>query len=128
MPKDFLNSLTVRGGKAPFYITCTIPGTAVVGTGITPWVAPRALKIKNVVMACHTAPGTQSLIGDVNKNGTTIFTTQGNRPTITTGQTKDTSSVPDVVDFAAGDVLTCDIDQIGTSPAGDEVVFIIEYV
>lgn len=126
MTKNFLNGINVRG-KPICNFVFTVPGTATVGVGVTPWVAPRDGVVRNVILACGTAPGTQSLIGDVNKNGTTIFTTQGNRPTITAGTTKDTSSVPDVTAFSAGDVFTCDIDQIGSGPAGAEVVFMIEY-
>jgi protein involved in polysaccharide export with SLBB domain len=58
---------------------------------------------------------------DVHKNGTTIFTTQGNRPTITTGNTVSASATPDVTTLAAGDKLTVDVDSIG-GPAANAVV------
>jgi hypothetical protein len=52
---------------------------------------------------------------DVHKNGTTIFTDQGNRPIFgNTDTTPQVSGTPDVVDFVAGDVFTFDIDQIAT--------------
>jgi hypothetical protein len=60
-----------------------------------------------------------SEIFDVNKNGTTVFTTQANRPTILAGAyTTATETVPDVVAMAAGDYLTVDRDQVGSSVAG----------
>lgn len=58
-----------------------------------------------------TAPGSgKTLTFDVNKNGTTIFTTSGNRPSITGATQEDNDNVPDVTTLAAGDELTVDID------------------
>jgi len=47
---------------------------------------------------------------DVNRNGTTIFTTQANRPKILAGATVGAEAVPDQAVIAAGDVLTVDVD------------------
>jgi hypothetical protein len=74
-----------------------------------------------------TAPTTQSVIVDVNKNGTTIFTTQGNRPTIAAGANTDASSTPDVTAFAAGDYMTVDVDQIGTGTVGADLTVQVWY-
>lgn len=53
---------------------------------------------------------------DINKNGTTIFTTQGNRPTIATAATGDwTTGFPDLaagLQLKAGDVIGYDVDAI----------------
>lgn len=69
-----------------------------------------------------TAPTGASLIVDVNKNGTTIYTTQGNRPTIADGANAGgPGSAPDVTALVAGDYLTVDIDQIGSSVAGADL-------
>lgn len=106
--------------------TFSIPGTLVVGTGVARLYFPRACTIINVLASAGTAPTGASLIIDVNKNGTTIFTTQGNRPTIAAGTNSDTSSVPDVTSIAAGDYLTVDIDQIGSTVAGANAVISIE--
>jgi hypothetical protein len=54
-----------------------------------------------------------------NKNtdgqGTTIFTTQANRPTISNGNKASTTVLPDVVAFAAGDYFAIYTDQAGTN-------------
>lgn len=54
-----------------------------------------------------------------NKNtdgqGTTIFTTQGNRPTITNGNKLSTTTLPDVLTFAAGDAFAVYTDQAGST-------------
>lgn len=61
-------------------------------------------------------PDGQAIIVDVNKNGSTVFATQANRPTIPAGQHASSIVVPSVTSFAAGDYLTVDIDQVGVQP------------
>jgi len=99
-------------------LTLTIPGTLVVGAGVVRWYAQRTYTIGNIHAAVGTAPTGASLIADVNKNGTTIFTTQGNRPTIAASGFTDATSAPDVTTLASGDYLTVDVDQIGSTIAG----------
>jgi hypothetical protein len=71
------------------------------------------------------APTTSSVICDINKNGTTIFTTQGNRPTITTSNfTSGAVTNMDVTSLAAGDYLTVDIDQGDAGAAKDLTVYV----
>lgn len=85
------------------------------------FIAPFALTITNIKAAVVTAPTGADLILDIHKNGTTIFTTQGNRPTIPAGETADSSSVPDVISLAAGDIVRLEIDQIGSTIAGADL-------
>lgn len=68
-----------------------------------------------------TAPTGAAFILDVNKNGTTVFTTQGSRPTIAISGNASTTTLPDVVAVAAGDRLTVDVDVIGSSVAGSDL-------
>ena len=84
--------------------------------------APWAGTITNVTATVSTAPTVSAVIIDINKNGTTIFTTQANRPTIAAGTNDDLSSTPDVTSVAQNDVFTCDIDQVGVSPGAGLVV------
>lgn len=66
--------------------------------------------------------GATSLIVDVHKitspasdqTGTTMYTTQANRPTITNTNYYVNATLPDVVAFAQGDFLAFYIDQAGT--------------
>jgi hypothetical protein len=111
--------LSAPGGSsgpksAIFYVAVVAVGTGALrlhnDTGAT-WTL---LSIRAEVV---TAPSGGSVVVDVNKNGTTVFTTQANRPTITTGNTtsgKVTSM--DVTSVADGDYLTVDVDT-ATSPA-----------
>jgi hypothetical protein len=56
-----------------------------------------------------------STIVDVHKNGSTIYTTTGNRPTIAHDDADNMDeTVPDVISFVKGDKFTFDIDQIAT--------------
>ena len=69
-----------------------------------------------------TAPTGSSIIIDVKKNGTTIYSTQANRPTIAATQTSGgPGATPDVTTLAAGDYLTVDIIQVGSTIAGADL-------
>lgn len=117
----------VTGGSSASTQTFTIVGDLLVGAGQARWYAPRSLTISTVQVSVGTAPSGASIIFDVNKNGTTVFTTQANRPTITAGGVSDLVSNPDVVSLASGDYLTVDVDQIGSGTAGANAVVQIEF-
>jgi hypothetical protein len=74
-----------------------------------------------------TAPTGANVIVDINKNGTTIFTDQGNRPEITAG-TNMATGVPDVDTLVDGDYMTMDVDQVGTTSPGADLVVQVECV
>ena len=93
-------------------------GDCYTGTKFGSVVLPWPITIILVKVYADTAPTGATLIVDVNKNGTTIFTTQANRPTIADGGNADDSGTPDVTAAAAGDRLSYDIDQIGSGDAG----------
>jgi hypothetical protein len=78
--------------------------------------------IKEVHASVVTAPGGQAIICDINKNGSTIWTTQGNRVSIAAGTNTGTQTTFDVSSITAGDYLTIDIDQIGSTTAGGQLV------
>jgi hypothetical protein len=88
---------------------------------------PTAITIVDVTATCDTAPAGANAIFNVHKNGTTIFTTQANRPTVAAGSQDGSAATPNVTTVAAGDVLTVDIDQIGSSTAGADATVIIRY-
>jgi hypothetical protein len=103
-------------------LSFAVTGTLTTGTDKAPTIlAPCTLTITKVKVVVKTAPTGAALIVDVNKNGTTIFTTQGNRPTIAIGDTTADSGTPDVTALAETDKLTIDIDQIGSTVAGADL-------
>lgn len=127
MARDFLSGLTLRG-KAPFILTFSVPGTLAVGVGAARWYAHRPLTIVNVSLSLGVAPAGASVIFDLNRNGTTVFTTQGNRPTVAAAGFTDLASVPDVTSIAEGDYLTVDCDQIGSTTPGSHAVLQVHYL
>lgn len=98
------------------------------------WQATSPGEIVSVAAVVGTAPTGANLLLDLNKNGTTVFTTQGNRPTIVAGSTETadgTTFRPDsggVASFAKGDTISLDIDQIGSTVAGSDLDVVVEYV
>jgi hypothetical protein len=92
----------------------------VVGVGIAQFVVirPGTLYGFRPTAAVGKAPTGADLIFDVNKNGSTIFTTQANRPKVLAATTVGALAIPDIVAVAAGDVITIDVDQIGSTLAG----------
>jgi hypothetical protein len=59
-------------------------------------------------------------IVDIKKNGTTIWTNVGNRVKITAGASpaQGNTTTFDVTSFVAGDVISCDIKQVGATIVG----------
>jgi hypothetical protein len=83
--------------------------------------AGRRRVIQGVWIAAGTPPVGTDIIMDVNKNGTTIFTTQTNRPRVLGGTNGGTVAVPDDGVFEDGDYLTVDIDQVGSVTPGADI-------
>jgi hypothetical protein len=83
--------------------------------------------VVDVRVRLRDAPTGSSVIFDVNKNGTTIFTTQGNRPTVPVASNTDVA-IPDVTSFTSGDYLTVDIDQIDSNSVGAGAVLVVRFL
>ncbi len=79
------------------------------------------LTFSKVLLAANTAPVGAAIIVDVNKGGTTIFTTQSNRPQIADGANTGNTTTFNVTTWADGEYLTVDIDQIGSGTAGSNL-------
>jgi len=104
-----------------------IPGALATGTDMTvPFVFNETATINYVYITAGTLGSASSTIVDVNKNGTTIFTTQASRPELAYDDANSwaVSAAPDVTTLEEGDLLTLDIDQIATGVA-DLSVFVV---
>jgi hypothetical protein len=112
---------TLRAQATPLVFNYT--GTVAVTTGKSRVYndSGRTLTIRSIRASVGTAPTGATLIVDVNKNGTTIFTTQSRRPTIAISANTAKVTNPDVTTLADGDYLTVDIDQIGSTVAGADL-------
>jgi len=91
------------------------------------WIAPRACTITRITLYRRTAGSSGSTIIDVNKNGTTVFTTQGNRPTVTQASGNDqidAATDMDVTSVAQDDRIEMDIDAVEAGNPQDLAVII----
>jgi hypothetical protein len=84
------------------------------------------LTIKAVRASVGTAPTGASIIVDVNINGTTIFSTQANRPTITASNfTSGKVTSMNTTTISDGAYFTVDIDAVGVVAGADLTVQIL---
>ena len=89
---------------------------AVLASASVPYLVTQDLTIESWYIYCEDNGSASSTIVDVNKNGTTVFTTQSNRPTLAHNDSDNwaISGTPEVTTFTEGDVISIDIDQIAT--------------
>lgn len=106
----------------------TVTGALVTGTSLAPLlIATQTLTITKVYVNVKTAPTDADLIIDINKNGTSIWnSTQANRATISDGATSGTQTSFDTTSLSEGDILTLDIDQIGSTVAGADLTVVVK--
>lgn len=86
-----------------------------------------ARTITKVKLWCETAPTGAAIIVDIHKNGTTIFTTQSNRPQIAATANEGDSTTIEVPSWADGEYLEMYVDQIGSTIPGSYLVVHVAY-
>jgi hypothetical protein len=104
----------------------TVPGTLSVGTGRAKFYIPGPITLGNVRASVGTAPTGSSIIIDVNKNGSSVFTTNS-KPQIFAGQTLVSTSTPNITEFTTGDYITVDVDTVGSLNPGMDLTVQIEF-
>lgn len=102
-------------------------GTLTVTTGIFAMPVLFPCVIESVAVTVTTVPTGAAILVDVNKNGTTIYGTQGNRPSIAISGTAATVGAHSVTTATTGDIMTIDVDQIGSTIAGANLVASIAF-
>lgn len=113
---DMLITLGIGGGNS----VIAIPGKlAVTDYAAAEYLITGATTIQYWYIYCRTTGSASDTIIDVHKNGTTVFTTQANRPTLAYNDANGwaKSGLADVTTFVEGDVLSFHIDQIATDAA-----------
>jgi hypothetical protein len=88
---------------------------------------PFAGLITKAIATVTTAPTGASLIVDININGTTIWSSQANRLTIAIAGTTATTTTFNTTALAANDLITLDIDQVGSTVAGVGLTIQLEF-
>lgn len=114
------------GGGAP--VIFSVDGTITTLTSAAvPYLVTQDLTVESWYIYAEDNGASSSTIVDVNKNGTTVFTTQSNRPTLAHDDANNwaVSGTPEVTTFAEGDVITIDIDQVAT---GAKSLLIVGFV
>lgn len=95
------------------------------------WIVPRDGTITRITLYRKTAGSSGSTIVDVNLNGTTVYTTQGNRPTVTQAggdDQIDATTDMDVTAVSQDDRLQVDVDVVEAgNPQDISVMVEIEY-
>lgn len=106
--------------------TFTRAGTLTTATGTSrQYIDGGNWTIVSIRASVNTAPTGASIIVDVNKNGTTVHTTQSNRATIAVSTFTDLADSIQVASLTTGDYLTVDIDQVGSTIAGADLTVTI---
>ena len=107
------------GGLSPFILS----GPVTTNTYVTPaLIVENILNPKSVSAILKSPASGASLVLDVNKNGTSIFTNQACRLSIAAGGTYASTASISTTAFAAGNILTLDVD----TGSGDTLTCLIE--
>lgn len=110
-------------------LTFAQAGTLATGTGVGRARVEAPGVILGAEAMVNTAPTGASILVDVNKNGTTIYTTQASRVTVAAGANAGAQAgAPDVKAVAAGDYVTVDVDQVGSTVAGSDATVFVRYL
>jgi hypothetical protein len=107
-------------------LTYSISGALTVGAGAyqLPWYGG-SKTITRVAVRVGTAPTGAALILDVNKNGSTIWSTQANRVQVAAAANSGTAITFNTASLTDGDYLTVDVDQVGSTVAGSDLTVTI---
>jgi hypothetical protein len=124
------SNVKITEGTVPYdlyeYATFSAAGTVAVKTGAHRFYVEDGLTVVSVRASVGTAPTGASLIVDVNRNGTSLWaTTTANRPTIAASGNTALAGAMDTDALVAGDYLTIDIDQVGSTVAGADLTVIV---
>lgn len=103
-------------------------GDLVIGTGTFKWVPNRSGRIVSVRAAVGTAPTGDDIVVDVNLDGASIFLNPADQPEIPATTQVGPAVSPPTTPFVAGDYVTVDIDQIGTTIPGADLTVMVEIV
>jgi hypothetical protein len=86
-----------------------------------------AKTISKVFLSVDTVPTSAAIIVDIHKDGTTIFTTQSNRPQIAAGANTGQSTTIEVATWADGSYLQMQVDQVGSGVPGSNLTVHVVY-
>lgn len=122
---EFNNAVTVDGRLTGtirehwVVIASAMNADAAAQTNVGRFVPRFAGTLISVKASCRVAPTGQSAVLDLHKNGTTVLTNKC-KIEVSETDTDDATTQPSIATatFLAGDVFTVDIDQVGSTVAG----------
>lgn len=111
--------MTAGGATKTRSIAFHLHGDLAVETGAVSFIAPMNLTITNIKASVDVAPIGSSVLLDINKNGTSMYTggTYIMIPNTGTG-IGYIQTLPTTKTIALGDVISVDVDQVGSTTAG----------
>ena len=92
--------------------------------GTSRWYPTSNITIQSVTASISTAPTGSSVLLDINKGGVSVLPSQ---LTIAAGANQATPLTPTTTDVSTSEYLTLDVDQIGSTIAGADLVVTIIY-
>lgn len=114
----------------PILLTHNSAGGQTVGAGKRTFILPTGTwRLRDVEARLTTAPTGAAFLIDINKNGTTIFPTQGDRTSIAISANASSAHKPQGgASFGGGDRLSYDVDVVGSTVAGSDldISFLLE--
>jgi hypothetical protein len=124
-------AIPLVGAPAPavvrFQWVLRVEGALTVASGVAEHLqTPASVRIEEVRIYVDTAPVGADLIVDVHVDGSSLFYTQGNRPTIADGANTATSGAVDGWNTISKDSsITVDVDQVGSGTAGADLTVMV---
>lgn len=104
------------------YINSITAGTLIVQTGTIRWYAPRNLTITRAELFVSTPPSGADIKANIDKNGVTQTTA-----TLAAGSYYVSDDLVTPISMVAGDYLTYDITQVGSTNAGSDLQIRLSY-
>lgn len=116
------NNTALANAILPTFVF-TIVGTIGTGTNLTPaLIVHNSLTISKAYAYVKTAPTGATIIIDILKNGTSIWNvTPANKLTIAVSTQTASQTSFDTTTLAEGDILTLNINQVGSTVAGTDL-------
>lgn len=109
------------------YLALSIPGVLAEAVGDIPITATRNTTIFGMWASCGEVPLGADAIFDVRIEGVSIFTTPANRPRVPAGTNADTTlRIPDVTVWLAGQQMTVDVIQVGSTFPGARATLMVD--
>ncbi len=122
VPKSYVDTQT-----GAFVFSTEVDVDLAVGTGERRLYTWRNITVVSCLLCVSDPSAGASVIFDVNVDGTTIYSTQANRPSCAAAAYAGSPTTPNTTAVSAGSYFTIDCDQVGSTTPGANAELIIAY-